>query len=162
MAYTRQGFKDGMVLSAEHLRIMEDGILDGGRDGYTPVKGVDYFTEEDIAEIVARVLAELPESGDDNTGEDTDVVAMLSESQLEGVYDEETQFLTVGEAYYVNDVYFVADEHGNGYAAPPSGTVITTSGNSGEIWYDPAGWGVTWANEAKADRYVIFRKATVE
>lgn len=31
-----------------------------GADGYTPVKGVDYFTEEDVADIVARVLAALP------------------------------------------------------------------------------------------------------
>lgn len=30
-----------------------------GADGKTPVKGVDYFTEEDIQEIVARVVAEV-------------------------------------------------------------------------------------------------------
>lgn len=31
-----------------------------GADGYTPVKGVDYWTEEDKAEIVSDVLAALP------------------------------------------------------------------------------------------------------
>lgn len=31
-----------------------------GVDGYTPVKGVDYFTEEDKTEMVAAVLAALP------------------------------------------------------------------------------------------------------
>ncbi len=31
-----------------------------GTDGHTPVKGVDYFTEEDITDIVDRVLAEIP------------------------------------------------------------------------------------------------------
>lgn len=31
-----------------------------GADGYTPVKGVDYWTEEDKAEMVSDVLASLP------------------------------------------------------------------------------------------------------
>ena len=31
-----------------------------GVDGYTPVKGKDYFTETDKAEIVSSVIAELP------------------------------------------------------------------------------------------------------
>ena len=39
-----------------------------GDDGYTPQKGVDYFTEEDIAYIVNAVLAAL---GDGNGDEPT-------------------------------------------------------------------------------------------
>ena len=35
---------------------------DTGQDGYTPIKGVDYWTEEDKKEIVNLVLAELPSS----------------------------------------------------------------------------------------------------
>lgn len=31
-----------------------------GKDGYTPVKGVDYFTEDDKLELVNDVLAALP------------------------------------------------------------------------------------------------------
>lgn len=31
-----------------------------GKDGKTPVKGVDYFTEADKAEMVAAVIAALP------------------------------------------------------------------------------------------------------
>ena len=31
-----------------------------GADGYTPVKGTDYFTEEDKTELVNSVLAALP------------------------------------------------------------------------------------------------------
>lgn len=31
-----------------------------GEDGYTPVKGTDYFTEEDKADMVNAVLAALP------------------------------------------------------------------------------------------------------
>jgi len=33
---------------------------ENGVDGYTPVRGVDYWTEADKAEIVADVLASLP------------------------------------------------------------------------------------------------------
>ena len=31
-----------------------------GKDGYTPVKGVDYFTDADKAEMVTAVIAALP------------------------------------------------------------------------------------------------------
>lgn len=31
-----------------------------GESGYTPVKGTDYFTEEDKTELVSDVLAALP------------------------------------------------------------------------------------------------------
>ena len=34
-----------------------DFVGKDGEDGYTPVKGVDYFTEEDKVEMVNRVLA---------------------------------------------------------------------------------------------------------
>ena len=33
-----------------------------GKDGYTPVKGVDYYTEADKAEMVTAVLEALPEA----------------------------------------------------------------------------------------------------
>lgn len=32
-----------------------------GKDGYTPVKGVDYFTNEDKSEIVTDILNEMPD-----------------------------------------------------------------------------------------------------
>lgn len=35
-----------------------------GADGYTPVKGTDYWTEADKAEIVAAVLAEIPDGNE--------------------------------------------------------------------------------------------------
>ena len=31
-----------------------------GKDGYTPQKGVDYYTDADKAEIVSSVIAALP------------------------------------------------------------------------------------------------------
>ena len=33
-----------------------------GKDGYTPVKGVDYFTETEVNQIVNDVLAKIPTS----------------------------------------------------------------------------------------------------
>ena len=39
-----------------NVQIIDSGPK--GEDGYTPVKGVDYFTEEDINEIVDRVVVE--------------------------------------------------------------------------------------------------------
>ena len=40
-----------------------------GQDGYTPVKGTDYFTEEDKAEIAEQAagLVEIPEGGGGNS-----------------------------------------------------------------------------------------------
>lgn len=47
----------------------ESGVFDGekgekGDQGETPVKGVDYFTEEDKTEIVNKVLASLPDGNE--------------------------------------------------------------------------------------------------
>ena len=52
-----------LLWTAAELQEKMGGILDGtfvGEDGYTPVKGVDYYTEEDKAEMVQDVLAALP------------------------------------------------------------------------------------------------------
>lgn len=35
-----------------------------GKDGYTPVKGQDYFTEADVQQLVERVLGQLPSAED--------------------------------------------------------------------------------------------------
>lgn len=37
---------------------------DKGEPGHTPVKGVDYFTDEDKAELVGAVLTTLPDASD--------------------------------------------------------------------------------------------------
>ena len=38
----------------------DTGIKAEGKDGYTPVKGVDYFTDEEKAALVSAVLEALP------------------------------------------------------------------------------------------------------
>ena len=107
MAYERQNFQDGNVLSASQLNHIEDGVTDldervemleaggggttkpgkdgasayeiavkhgfegteeewleslKGEPGKTPVKGEDYYTEADKAEMVDAVIAALPVS----------------------------------------------------------------------------------------------------
>jgi hypothetical protein len=56
---------DGTLGQATNLVNMLQGLYDSGafdgKDGRTPVKGIDYFTPSDINEIVSRVLAEVPE-----------------------------------------------------------------------------------------------------
>lgn len=51
--------KDGETTSTEVINGI-DGI--DGKDGYTPVKGVDYFTQSDINQIVNEVLNKIPTS----------------------------------------------------------------------------------------------------
>ena len=48
--------KDGSITTTE----VHDGK--DGQDGYTPVKGVDYFTQSDINQIVNEVLTKIPTS----------------------------------------------------------------------------------------------------
>ena len=60
----RQSAFNGTINDAKDLLDTIQAILDSGKldvkDGYTPIKGVDYFTDSDINEIVARVLAVIP------------------------------------------------------------------------------------------------------
>ena len=74
MKYEKLNFKDGMLLEAKQFNHMEDGIEQigkevedlkekGGKDGKTPVKGTDYFTEADKIEMVNAVIAALPVYG---------------------------------------------------------------------------------------------------
>lgn len=69
MAYVKQNFVDGLPLSAAQLNHMEEGIAElektipeqgkPGADGYTPVRGVDYWTEADQESIVQQVISAL-------------------------------------------------------------------------------------------------------
>ena len=59
---TRLGIKKDTDISYTYVELKgEKGV-----DGYTPIKGIDYFTNEDKLEIIASVLQEFPiwEGGD--------------------------------------------------------------------------------------------------
>lgn len=92
MAYEKIGFSSGDVLTAVHMNHIEMGIgmLDTGKldatalpeaintalaqakaggefdgaPGYTPVKGTDYYTAADKAELVNAVIAALPDASE--------------------------------------------------------------------------------------------------
>ena len=54
-------FSDGKTLTVKNGSKGSDGAAGkDGNDGYTPVKGTDYFTDADKAEMVNAVLAALP------------------------------------------------------------------------------------------------------
>ena len=48
------------VYNEEEGRLVPSGVVAEGKGGYTPVRGVDYWTDEDKAQIVADVLEALP------------------------------------------------------------------------------------------------------
>ena len=58
MPYIKQNLKDGDTFTAEHLAHMESGIAEAmsKAENAAPKKGVDYFTQEDVQEIVRIVL----------------------------------------------------------------------------------------------------------
>lgn len=56
MAYVKQDFTSGQTLTAEHLNNIEAGLIALEEErAYSPVRGTDYWTEEDIATIKAYV-----------------------------------------------------------------------------------------------------------
>lgn len=68
MSYERQTFTNGQTLTHTHMNHIEQGLQDlsdqfdaggakgdPGEPGYTPIRGVDYWTEADKAEIKGYV-----------------------------------------------------------------------------------------------------------
>lgn len=54
-------FNVGKVVGEQGPQGIQGETGEAGKDGYTPVKGVDYFTGEEKAELVNAVLAALPD-----------------------------------------------------------------------------------------------------
>lgn len=134
------GVTVGTTISPQRIAEKFGGGKDG-KDGYTPVKGVDYFTEEDVKYIVSRVLAELnkPKKGEKlftlcGTDPDNGTGYLLNEVTFEA-----------GKGYFFNDTYFVAKENEYYVVAPPLGLKVTASdGNIGEVWDYNGSWGFSW------------------
>ena len=64
-----------------------------GADGYTPQKGVDYYTDEDKAELVAEVLAEVPVTVTEDGY--TDIEGLRQPTAISAVKDGNTITMTV-------------------------------------------------------------------
>lgn len=54
---------DGAVITITDKKGTTTATVKNGANGYTPVKGTDYYTEEDKQEIIEEVLAEIPSGG---------------------------------------------------------------------------------------------------
>ena len=77
VAFSQQSSSFQTNYSGLHTIHGRDG-KDGkdGKDGYSPIRGTDYWTEADKAEIIADVLAQIPE-GDGGSGLSTDAARLL-------------------------------------------------------------------------------------
>ena len=64
---TKSGKTTTISVDGTAIATVEDGVAGtpgkNGTDGHTPVKGTDYWTAPDKAEIVAEVTAALPKYG---------------------------------------------------------------------------------------------------
>lgn len=109
MAYVKQNFVDGLPLSAAQLNHMEEGIAElektipeqgePGADGYTPVRGVDYWTEADQESIVQQVISALGTPVFGTVDEDNNII--LTGELVNGTYtlkyeDAEGNVTTIG------------------------------------------------------------------
>lgn len=82
MSYTKQNFKDNEILYAAQLDHIEDGIVN-----MTPVKGVDYFTDEEIAAILEYATKDI-------------FVAKITYDPSTQKYITETSSSSINQAFY--------------------------------------------------------------
>ena len=107
-----------MAISFENsiLRVRDaDGTVIGipalkGQDGYTPVKGTDYFTEADKAEIVAAVIESLggnPVFGYVDANNNIVVSGTLADGTYSVKYEmEDGSTVDIGDLVLDNNVYY--------------------------------------------------------
>ena len=98
----------------------ESGEFKGedGKDGYTPIKGIDYFTDEDKTEIVNRVIEDMPNI-------DTGDITLL----IETTYDElkalrDNSGLSIGCFYRITDYVATTIQEGTQSAEHPFDILI--------------------------------------
>lgn len=103
------------------MAAIEDGLL-RGEDGHTPVKGVDYFTEEDVEALAAAAAERVPAGGgaaeavlyvrqslsDGQQAQARENIGALSEDELEASFDpiDSVIGLTEEEKDSFYDVFF--------------------------------------------------------
>ena len=118
--------KDNLASVTEEIlaQAKASGEFNGsdGKDGYTPVKGTDYFTEEDKAEIAEQAagLVEIPEGGGGNSvyfSEEEPTDAKTGDFWYDESEDETSQLSLLIEtdmlpAVYNADGKILTDENG--------------------------------------------------
>lgn len=97
-----------------------------GADGYTPVKGKDYFTIEDVQNIVNQVIATLPieQEVNDSTNPVSSVAVKNEFGRFSNAYDEIIRQAVVTQEYFYNgDTIITA--HNKDYHASEDITNLT-------------------------------------
>lgn len=94
MAYQKQNFVNGLPLSAAQLNHIEEGIEElekkipeqgkPGSDGYTPVRGVDYWTDSDKETIIQEAITALGTPVFGTVDEDNNII--LTGNLVAGTY----------------------------------------------------------------------------
>lgn len=71
----------------------KDGV--DGKDGRTPVKGEDYFTEEDKAELISEVISQIPPCEGGGSISDIDQIkALIETDMLPAIHTSDNKILT--------------------------------------------------------------------
>lgn len=110
-----------------------------GADGYTPVKGTDYWTEDDKQEIIAEVLAALGNPAVFGTVDENNIITIagdLADGTYTLQYENEDGtttkigIITIGEVAIVNVIPISTDADGNIYndKGYKTGTRISSNG----------------------------------
>lgn len=134
-----------LLWTAAELQEKMGGILDGtfigedGEDGYTPVKGVDYYTEEDKAEMVEAVAEAMPEPSWDNLTdkpfyEEPAVMGKLFECTIPA--GQNSLFVgNIGDNVLTSDgSHITTFEDGNTYPVIVNGKSYEANFSCGESW----------------------------
>lgn len=111
-----------------------------GADGYTPIKGTDYFTEADKAEMIEAVLAEIPNGDDEDNTEggydaDTGLWGNWDISKIKE-YGSNTGFGRFKFYGYVDGVYI---DGRTAFISGPGDATISIDGEIGIIYQNQYG-----------------------
>lgn len=89
----------------------EQGVQ--GADGYTPVKGKDYFTIEDVQNIVNQVIATLPieQEVNDSTKPVSSVGVKNEFKKFSNAYDGIIKQAVVTQEYFDNDTVLIVENN---------------------------------------------------
>jgi hypothetical protein len=139
-----------------------------GKDGYTPVKGTDYFTEEDKAEIAEQAagLVEIPEVGGVSDWNDLENRPFYDNEDGTVAKQLDNKYLSILESTYVSilpeqDVIFESPPN---YSTPSVSTnlsIDSLSLNIGEV-YKVEFDGVVYECTARKTQLLWNRSKTVE
>ena len=113
-----EGVKDFDVMDGQDGQNGQNGK--DGADGYTPVKGTDYFTETDKAEMIEQVMSEIEIPDGGSGGAKSKKIAEITIEELVA-----SVTITLDENYHRLVVYWIAGANGEAKIVNESGTAVS-------------------------------------